>query len=189
MDVPSVKGSAFQSVAEDVKRLLDAGTIDPDDLDAVLTEKDRGLLDAVVTPVSWVPIASYGRMLQLLARAEGGADPDAYLHQRGARAAERLLSGSYAVFAAEPGTWAPRVGQTMTGIGKLLYNFTEWSFRNAGDEVFEIDCRGARDYPEPARLTAEGFLHWFSERAADRPMQVTSHRPDPDCITFRIAPR
>lgn len=189
MDVPSVKGSAFQSVVEDVKRLIDEGRLDPHDVDGRITEKDRGLLDAVVTPVSWVPIATYGRLLELLAREEGGDDPEGYLHERGARAAERLLSGNYAVFAAEPGTWGPRVGQTMIGIGKLLYNFTQWTFHRADDDAFEIECRGARDYPEPARLTAQGFLHWFSERAANRPMRVTSHRPDPDRITFRIAPR
>lgn len=189
MDVPSVKGSAFQSVVEDVKRLVDEGRIDLDDLGGQLTEKDRGMLDAVVTPVSWVPIETYGRMLELLAREEGGKDPAAYLHERGARAAERLLSGNYAVFAAEPGTWGPRVGQTMTGIGKLLYNFTDWKFRRVDEEIFEIDCDQAREYPEPARLTAQGFLHWFAERAAGRPMQVESHRPDSDRITFRIEPR
>lgn len=188
MTVPSIKGSAFQSVAEDVKRLVDQGRLDPEDLERHLDDKDRGLLDAVITPVAWFPIATYGRLLELLAREEGGVDPMAYLRERGARAAERLLSGTYGSYAAEPGTWGPRVGQTMIGIGKLLYNFTTWSFRSADGDVFEIEARDARDYPETARHTAQGFVRWFAEHAAGRPMRVDSSRPTPDHIVFRIQP-
>jgi hypothetical protein len=184
--VPSIKGSAFQSVVEDVKRLIDSGRLDPEEVASQLSEKDRGFLDAVVTPVAWLPIASYGRLLELLAREEGGSDPIAYLRTRGARAAERLLSGSYSGFAAEPGTWGARVGQTMMGIGKLLYNFTEWTFREAPGGVYEIAVERAAEYPEPARHTAHGFLQWFAERAAGRPMRVESSRPSPDRILFRI---
>lgn len=189
MDVPSVKGSAFQSVADDVKRLIDAGRIAPEDVAEHLTDKDRGLLDAELTPISWVPIASYGRMLELLAQEEGGDDPAGYLAERGAKAAERLLSGNYAAFHAEPGSWGPRVCRTMIGIGSLLYNFTKWTFETIEDEVFEIDCREAADFPEPARVTAQGFLQWFAESAAGRPMQVTARRAAPDHIVFRIEPR
>jgi hypothetical protein len=41
MAEPSIKGTAFVSVAEDVKRLVDAGRIDLDELG--LSEKDRAL--------------------------------------------------------------------------------------------------------------------------------------------------
>jgi hypothetical protein len=186
--VPSIKGSAFQSVVEDVKRLIDAGRLDADEVSEQLSGKDRGFLDAVVTPVAWLPIATYGRLLDLLAREEGGSDPIGYLRTRGARAAERLLAGSYSGFAAEPGTWGPRVGQTMMGIGKLLYNFTEWTSREVPGGVFEIGVEKAADYPETARHTAHGFLHWFAERAAGRPMKVESRRTSPDRIVFRIEP-
>lgn len=189
MDVPSIKGSAFQSVVEDVKRLIDAGRIDLEDVSDRLTAKDRGFLDAVVTPISWLPISSYGRLLELLAREEGGDDPEGYLKRRGAQAAERLLSGSYAAFAATPGTWGPRVGQTMIGISKLLYNFMEWGFRTVEEDVFEIECREAEAYPEVARLTAHGFLEWFATHAAGCPMRIVSTRVRPDHILFRIEPR
>lgn len=189
MDAPAVKGSAFQSVVEDVKRLIDEGRISPEELGEQLTDKDRGLLDALITPVTWVPMDSYGRMLELLAQEEGGANPTAYLRARGARAAERLLSGNYAVFNAEPGTWGPRVGQMMVTLATLLYNFTEWTFRRVEEDVYDIDCRGAAGYPEPARLSAEGFLGWFAEHAAGRPMRVASRRPEPDLIVFRVEQR
>lgn len=188
MEVPSIKGSAFQSVAEDVRRLVDAGRVDPEELARELSDKDRGLLDAVVTPVSWLPMATYGRFLEILAREEGGDDPVAYLCARGSRAADRLLTGAYGSFDAAPGTWGPRVGQTMIGIAKLLYNFTTWSFREVDEEVFEIEASEARDLPDPARYTAQGFIRWFAERTSGGPVHVTSERPEPDRIVYRITP-
>jgi hypothetical protein len=188
MSVPCIKGSAFQSVLEDVRRLIDSERIEPSELEASLSEKDRGFLDAVVTPLAWFPMATYGRMLELLAREEGGADPVAYLCNRGATAADRMLTGTYESFAAAPGTWGARVGQTMMGIGKLLYNFTSWTFRSAGGEAYEIEVSDARDYPDPARYAAQGFLRRFAERASGAPMRVQSTRPTPDRIVFRIEP-
>jgi hypothetical protein len=149
MDVPSIKGPAFRSVVEDVKRLIDADRIDPAEVAKQLNEKDRGFLDAEVTALAWCPIATYGRMLELLASEEGGDDPAAYLRERGARAADVMLSGVYESFRAAPGTWGPRVGQTMMGIGKLLYNFTSWSFRSNGGEIPRD--RGERGARRPGR--------------------------------------
>lgn len=188
MTAASIKGSAFQSVVEDVKRLIDDDRIEPGDLAEHLSDKDRGFLDVEVTPLGWFPIATYGRMLEVLAREEGGRDPQAYLTERGARAADRMLSGIYESFVATPGAWGSRVGQTMMGIGKLLYNFTFWTFRPVGGEVYEIEVSDALEYPDAARYAAEGFLRRFAERASGRAMRVTSARPTPDRIVYRIQP-
>jgi hypothetical protein len=187
-NVPSIKGSAFRSVREDVKRLVDQGRIDPEEIATSLSDKDRRLLDSVITPVSWVPIESYARMLELLALEEGGDDTVRYLRDRGARAAEILLSGTYRSFAAEPGTWGRRVGEAMIGIGELLYNFTEWTFHPETDDAFEFHVSDAVHFPDPALYTAEGFLKWIAERAADRPMRVTSSRPSRDRVVIRFEP-
>jgi hypothetical protein len=184
--VPSIKGSAFLSVSEDLKRLADQGRIDREELATSLSDKDRELLDAAVTPVSWVPIESYARMLELLALEEGGNDSIRYLRDRGARAAERLLSGTYQSFAAKPGTWGRHVGEAMMGMGKLLYNFTEWTFHAETDDACEIHVSDALHFPDPALYTAEGFLKWFAEHAADRPMRVSSSRPNSDRIVIHI---
>jgi hypothetical protein len=185
-NVPSIKGSAFCSVREDVKRLVDQGRIDPEELATSLSDKDRELLDSVVTPVSWVPIESYAHMLELLALEEGGNDAISYLRDRGAHAAERLLSGTYQSFAAEPGTWGRSIGEAMMGMGRLLYNFTDWGFHADADDACEIRVSDALHFPDPARYAAEGFLKWFAERAADRPMRVESSRPSPEHVVIRI---
>lgn len=188
MEQPSVKGSIFQSVAEDVQRLVAEGVIDEFDLESALHEKDRAQLDALVTPVSWIPIATYGRLLDLLARFDGGADSEAYLRRRGVAAAERLLSGTYAGFDAAPGSWGERVAKSMIGIAGMLYNFTRWSLRALDDGFYEIHAEEAADYPEAARHTAHGFLQAFADKSASEPLRVTSERATPDRVVFRIAP-
>jgi hypothetical protein len=180
--VPSVKGSAFQSVADDVKRLIYKGVIESKSLD-----KDvRAILEKPYTPLSWMPIASYGALLDLLAKTEGGLDPKEYLRGRGKAAAERLLAGAYESFSAEPGTWGRRTGDSMLGIARMLYNFTAWSFSRLPGDVHEVCVDAAADFPEAARETAHGFLAEYARRAAGRAVVVESQRPTPDRIVYRI---
>lgn len=185
-DVPSVKGSIFQSVADDVRRLMERSDAAAKEVEAELDEGECGLLEDRVTPLTWVPISTYGRMLELLARLESGGDRRAYLRDRGRRAAERLLSGTYEAFAASPGTWGRRTGEAMLGIGQLLYNFSHWSFAELPGDVFEISAGGAAQFPDAARETAHGFLAYYAARASGQEAVVESERPSPDRIVYRI---
>jgi hypothetical protein len=180
--VPSVKGSAFQSVADDARRLVSMDVIERDALDP----KYQPLLEQVQTPLSWVPISGYGALLDLLAKTEGGRDPKAYLRGRGRIAAARLLDGNYEAFKAGPGTWGRRTGETMLGIARLLYNFMEWSFVALPDDVCEVRVDGCASFPEAARETAHGFLQEYAERAAGQPVVVESARPRDEHIVYRI---
>lgn len=190
MEVPSVKGSIFQSVLDDLRRAVDEGRCDPGEIDAKLSDKDRGLLDETITPVQWLPIASYGRLLELLAEVEGGRDPVGYLRARGARACERLLGGAYRGYKVEPGSWGRRTGETMVGIGGLLYNFARWSFRELGPDRYEIACEDAADFPDAAVQTAHGFVEQYASYAAGRTVEVRSERPERSRFLLTIhAPR
>src|SRR5688572_24030687 len=142
--VASIKGSAFQSVADDVKRLIRKGVIESHALDA----RTREILEKPYTPLSWMPIASYGALLDVLAKTEGGLDPKEYLRGRGKAAAERLLAGAYESFSAEPGTWGRRTGDSMLGIARMLYNFTTWSLLQLPGDVHEVCVDGAADFPD-----------------------------------------
>lgn len=180
--VPSIKGSAFQSVADDVKRLIHKGVIESSALD----QETRTVLEKPYTPLSWMPMSSYGAMLDLLAKTEGGLDPKEYLRGRGKAAAERLLSGAYESFSAEPGTWGRRTGESMLGIARMLYNFTSWSFTQLPGDVHEVCVDGAAQFPDSARETAHGFLAEYARRAAGRAVVIESRRPTPDRIVYRI---
>jgi hypothetical protein len=186
MDVPSVKGSIFQLALDDLKLAIDEGRCEPAELDARLSEKERGILDRPVTAAEWVPIDRYVRVLELLVQLEGGRDPVGYLRRRGARACEKLLGGAYKGYKVEPGAWGRRTGETMIGIGKLLYNFTRWSFRELGDGVYEIGCQEAENFPDCAVETAHGFIESYAAYASGREVEVDLERPARSHFAFTI---
>ena len=150
-----------------------------------LSSKDRGFLDVEVTPLGWFPIATYGRMLEVLAREEGGRDP-AGLSVR----ARRTRRGAHAVghlrelrrLAGGLGD-ARRPDDDGHREAALQLHFLDLPRRRG--EVYEIVVAEARDYPEPARYTAEGFLRTFARarlRARDARHELAPHA-GPDRIS------
>jgi hypothetical protein len=187
--VPCVKGSIFASVVADLKTAVREGRLSQEELEGELGGKDRALMDSVVTAVSWMPAAAYGRMLDLLARVDGGGRREAYLRERGARAAERLLSGTYGSFDAGRSSWGRRAGEMMVGIAGVLYDFTRWSFSETGPDSWEIVAAEAKDLPDAAAHTAHGFLQWYLDRTSDGRVQAELTRPSPDRVVFRLTAR
>ena len=182
----SIKGSAFQSVQSDVLRLVDAGELDLDELGEGLTAKDRDWLDAFVTPVSWAPIATYGRWLEVLARVEGGNDPVDYLRARGREAGKRLLGGAYQGFAKASNGLDLKGVQIVIGVARLLYDFMRWEAAALPDGSFEITVRDAKEFPQPALHTAEGFLELYGELTSGKRPAIASTRPDRDSIRIHV---
>jgi len=187
--VPSVKGSIFASVVTDLKAAMREGRLSKDDLEARLDPKDLDLMDGVVTAISWMPVATYGRMLELLASVDGAGQREAYLRQRGARAAERLLSGTYESFDPGPGAWGRRAGELMVGIAGVLYNFTRWTFEEKGAGTWEIVADETESFPEAAAHTAHGFLQWYLDRAADGRLHAELDRRKPGRVIYRLTTR
>jgi hypothetical protein len=184
----SIKGSAFQSVQADIQRLVDRGDLDLDELGEGLTAKDRDWLDTFVTPVSWMPIATYGRLLELLASVEGGDDPVTYLRGRGREAGKRLLGGAYQGFARASDGLDLKGVQIVIGVARLLYDFMQWEVAALPDGSFEILVRDAKEFPTPALHTAEGFLELYGELTSEKRPKIQSTRPTPDTIRILIAP-
>lgn len=187
MDQPSIKGSAFQSVVADLRKLVDEGRVDLEELD--LSEKDRGYLDAPITPVTWIPIDCYDRLLRVLSRVEAGSDPVRYLRDRGARAAERLLEGSYESFKVATGSWGLRVAKSFVGISGMLYNFSSWSVAQADDERIEFRVEDAAAMPDSALEAAHGFLSYYARLASGRSVVVNHERCDPGHVVIQVRTR
>jgi hypothetical protein len=186
MDVPSIKGSIFEGLLADLNEAVALGRADLGELRDLLDDKDRELLDGKVSSIQWVPMRAYAAILEYLARVEGGGDRKRYLRRRGARACERLLEGIYKAYKAETGSWGKRTGEIMLGMGKLLYNFTSWSFRDAGSGLHEITCSEAEDFPDCAVDTAHGFIERYAEDASGQPVRVRSERRGRGTVVFLV---
>lgn len=192
MSEPSIKGSAFLGVVEDLRRLRDEGAVDAAELDARLAAEERAILDEEVTPGFWYPMATYDRMLQLLVEKEGDRNPAAYLHARGEKAMKRMMDmGLYAQFESLEKGWSRLVGRVMVTISSVVYNFMRWEIHHAegeqsvtgeGGEQFTIVIHDDGLLSDNARQTIEGAVGMLSSRAAEGPTEVASARVAPDRV-------
>jgi hypothetical protein len=193
MSAPSIKGSAFQAVIDDLNQLVASGALGEAELAARLEPGDRELLRAGIQTGSWYAIESYRRMLALLVAKEGRADREGYLRRRGRAAAERILKmGLYshleaAMRAAEraPERWVEQVGRVMTTLSPAMFNFSSWEFV-PGDaaKLFSLHVRQAALLPDETRILLQSFIEALFEPFTQDPVRVVSRRPSPDEIVF-----
>ena len=183
----TIKGVAFQSVAEDVIGLRRSGAISEEDLRAAIKSDELKYLDEAVVPGLWYPLGTYGRLLELLRRKQGG-DGAEYLIERGARAAERMMNqGAYRDFLTAASRWGERAGQAMVQLAKALYGGTRWSASYSSEEhKAEIVVDDAGDFPDSARWAAQGFVRVLFAHIEGAEVAVSSNRPRPDRIVYSI---
>jgi hypothetical protein len=200
VDGPAIKGSAFQSVVEDVQRLLQEGRLSREALEVRLDPSDLPFLDEKVLPAFWYPIGTYRRLSEILMEVEGGGRPE-YVVRRGARAAERLFTlGIYQQLRrgekiaeeirSSGSAWSQQDGAIMASLAGAIFNFTSWRFvaDAAQRGAHRIEVSDAAALPEVARFAAQGFIEYVSTRLAQAHVRVTSARPSPDRIVFQLDP-
>lgn len=187
--VPSVKATAFQSMVDDVNRLVSAGKISRAELERRLDPSDLPYFAKQLSPSSWVPIATSTRVLQLLFEIDGGSDAESYMRERGRLSAERIHQmGLYPQFDTVTGSSIERAGKTAVTLCAVILNFTRWTFEN-GDGGFRIVVDDAREMPEFNRLTGEGFIEQLvSNMPGARKMKLKSERVTPDRIVYTARP-
>jgi hypothetical protein len=198
MAAPSIKGTAFQTVALDLAKLIRDRRISRETVEVRLEAEDLRVLDDKVLPGLWYPLACYRRMTELLWEVEGRGAP-AYLLARGARAAERLFeTGLYQQMrrGEEIGAerrernegWTEFDGKLMTSLAGAIFNVSRWLYRRDPDDpnVNRIEVSEATELPEVSRLAAQGFIEYVASRLTGTQVRVTSERPTPDRIVFTL---
>jgi hypothetical protein len=205
MAEPSIKGSVFKGVIDDLARLREAGRVSEEQIEARLAAEDLVFLETEVNPASWFPLESYARITQLLGEVEG-AGKDGYFVERGRASARRLMkSGLYQQLAFLP-RWNQRVSggaddesaliadyasklRMVISLASGIYNVGKWVVEsdpgNPGRVLIAV--REASAYSEPMRLAIEGFLNECAQSSRkDLVNLYTSERPSPDLILLRM---
>jgi hypothetical protein len=186
VSVPSIKGTAFQSVHDDLHRLLESGRLSRERLELALGVDDLRVLDEKVAPAAWYPIDGYARMVELLVEIEARGRRREYLIERGTRAAERLsAAGIYQQLDASAEGMGPRVGHVILTLASVIYNFTRWSYESGevrGDFTIRVD--DAESFPEVSRFATQGFIQYVATRVSAAPVRVESDRPTLDRIVY-----
>ena len=189
MAEPSIKGTAFQSVLEDVSALIESGRIDRDRFESATKPADRELLGEMLVPGLWYPLESYTRLLDLLWEVEGEGRP-AYVVERGARAAERILAaGAYADLVETAERWGgSQLVQSVLSLSTSLFDFIQVELQGEiGETRFEVIFRAESAIPDCARYASQGFFRPLFERLAGCPVEVESRRLSESELLFSVA--
>jgi len=200
MSEPSIKGSTFQGVIDDLHAAIAAGRIGVEQCEARLEASDHVYLDPnrKILPASWYPIESYRRLVELLLDVEGHGDR-AYLIRRGENAAVRLHdAGVYQQL-----DYVGRINESRRGgdnslstlqrqlrlivtVARSIYNFGNWEVEVQDDRLLVI-VSDAMALPDVSVLTIEGFMNKMGEFSdSPKPVRWTSQRPSRDRVEFRM---
>lgn len=206
---PSVKGTVFRGVAEDVKRLREEGRLRDAELESELPAGDRAVLEDKLLDAAWYSMATYARLLDLLCRREGGGSLR-YYRDRGARNAERLIqAGLYSQLSflgrfqeeasrtasASPASFVESYRSNLRRVVSMagsIYSTGRWSVEVDPDDSERIAIRidEAQPYSEGMRYAIEGFLNACA-RAVRPDLQrlFETERPTRDRIRIRMTRR
>ena len=199
MSEPSIKGSIFAGVIEDLLKLRDSGRIPREKLEARLTPAELELIEHKVYPGTWYPMASYVRVTDLLCEMQT-LDRGEYFRGRGAANAKRLIEGGlYSQldflkrWDASTGTRAkadPAAGldayirslRLVTTLSKSIYSAGDWRVERDPDRrgCARIEILDAAAYSEGMRFAIEGFLNECVRAVRQREFQLY--------VSQRIAP-
>ena len=182
---PSVKGTIFQAVVDELNDYLRQGIIQSEELAARWKPDDLAYLDREIAIASWYPIDTYGRYLRFLCNRFGGGHRE-YLMEGGRQSARRVIEmGVYGQLDDRTERWDKKVGRVLVTLGGSFYNFGRWvweAFEN--DAGFRIEVQGVAAMPEEAAARAHGFVEQLAGRAGGRPVKLDYRRPKPSQIIF-----
>jgi hypothetical protein len=198
--VPSIKGSVFSGLVEDIQKLLATKRLKREELTRWLDPKDLAYLEAPVQPFEWYDIRTYARMSELLRDVEGGGSNE-YLRKRGARNAKRLLeAGLYqqleytqrTLFARETEknarfeAFGRDLGR-LTTISASILNFGRSAHKPDPDHKMRwiIEVTQAKPYPEALVWASDGFTNEMA-RQHNTPDLWRWERPEPDRIVWHM---
>jgi hypothetical protein len=197
---PSIKGSVFGGLVEDVNKLLARSELSRDDLSRWLEPGDIALLEQDVHVAGWYDIRSYDRINALLLEVMGGGDTE-FFREQGRRTARRLMdSGLYAqmeylnriesVGKSDPYERFETFGRDLRLLSSLsgsILNFTRWRSRPDPDVEYRylIEVSEAHEMPESLCWRSDGFMNGMSAIRGNGDLW-SWERPRRDLVVFRM---
>ena len=182
---PSVKGTIFQAVVDELNDYLRHGILQREDLAVRWKPDDLVYLDQEISIASWYPIDIYGRYLRFLCNRFGGGRRE-YLMEGGRQSARRVIEmGVYGQLDDRTKRWKSKVGRVLVTLGESFYNFGRWTWEGfENDEGFRVEVQDVAAMPEEAAARAHGFVEHLASRAAGCEVQLDYRRPKPSQIIF-----
>jgi hypothetical protein len=198
--IPSIKGSVFAGVVDDVNKLIATGRASRKDAARWLQASDFALLEEPVVITRWYDIQVYARMGELL-REIAGDGSNEYLRSQGRQTARRLLEAglysqleylhrtevSNAVDGPARVSAFGRDLRMLTTLSASILNFSKWTSRPDPEQAarYRIEISEAKDFPEVLAWRSDGFVNEMAALHGNSEMW-TWQRVSPDRIVFRM---
>jgi hypothetical protein len=197
---PSIKGSVFANVVEDVKKLLANGDLKKTELARWLREEDILLLGQPIGTATWYDIRCYTRMNELLRDVEGDGSNE-YLRGRGRETARRLVEAGF--YAQMEFLSRTEVGRTtgerarfeafgrdlrkLCTLSSSILNFSRWTPKPDPQQEgrYRIDVSEARDFPEVLAWRSDGFVNEMAAQHSGSDLWGWE-RVSADLVVFRM---
>lgn len=203
MSKPAIKGTLFAGVVEDLNRGLESGSISHARLEAELSADEIALLDEKINATSWYCIHSYHRMVGLLCRAEGGG-LDEYWHERGMRAADRMVdAGIYQQMdyigrtqssqERDPSARFRALAKDLRlllSVHASVLNFGEWKtvVDPDNEDRYRVEIKNVEGIPDGIFMAATGMFNRMSALAKTRKPQTWEfERLGPGFVVIRMS--
>jgi hypothetical protein len=198
--IPSIKGSVFASVVEDVRKLIARGDVSRAEAERLLRAEDLALLDGEIFVSHWYDIRTYARLSELLRDVVGRGDNE-FLREKGRETARRLLeAGLYAQL-----EYLQRAGvskvigsreryeafgrdlRLLTTLSGSILNFSRWLPKPDPDRAdrYVIEVSDAKEMPEALCWRSDGFVNEMAQNHGDKDLWCWE-RPRQDLVRFRM---
>jgi hypothetical protein len=189
----SVKGIFLAGAVATVRKAIREGRVAREQVEVRLDAQDVPFLDEKVDAALWYPVATLGHFLDVLADIQEGDRPQALMAIGAAAADMAAQTGRYQQLdrdrrAGRSQSEVLRYGRLVTSVITAFYDFSRMSFGPdpADPAAFQIDWFDVSDLPESNRWCAQGFIQRIAHHSTQDRMVVTSERPSPDHIVFKI---
>jgi hypothetical protein len=199
--VPSIKGSVFAKLVEDVRKALDEAGLSRSDAKKWLEPGDLELLDQSIAVAGWYDIRAYDRMNALLLELVGGGSHE-YWREQGYNTARRLLEGGlYAQLeylqrvqvskATDQKSRFEAFGRDLrllTSLSASILNFSRWSAHPDPEKEhrYRIDVTQAAAIPESLAWRSDGFINGMASIHRGGSNLWSWTRPTQDHIVFHM---
>lgn len=197
---PSIKGSVFAGVVEEVQKCLTSGKVEEREMERWLQPEDRALLDRKILVADWYDIQAYRRMNEMLRDVEGGGS-NKYLVDQGRFTARRLLeAGLYQQLkylhrtqfqeARDEKARFEAFGQDLRLLATIsgsILNFSRWAVKADPETDFRyvIEVSDAHDFPEVLAWRSDGFVNEMATQHREPDLWAWT-RPRQDLILFAM---
>lgn len=185
MNEPSIKGAAITGTVDLVRQLVAEGHLSADEIEVRLEAGDLALLDEKIEPTLWYPIASVGRLGDLVVQTLGEGDLEVMVSLGEETARRFQQEGVFAAFIREAAQRGERVGEVLVNLSELTFDFGRWNFDGDALEAFTVWMTDAEPLPEPTRHSILGFIRELASSLAGVDIRVESHRPRPGVVIYR----